>query len=393
MIRALLAFFLLLAAIFAGIQLSKDPGYLLIAINHWTVETTLWFAIFALILLFALMYLVLRLLSRINHSPAYIKQWHERRKKYKARQITRRGLIEFSEGYWQKARQHLIQAIPGTDAPLLNYLTAARAAQNLGDSQLRDDYLRQAQRSMPEAKIAVELTQAELQLANQQWEQALATLRHLQDLAPHHPYVLKLLMHLYQEIQDWQQLILLLPELKKHRVVSQQTYCDLENIAYQQQLAELIRRKDKDAIEHLITALPRSQRYNNLLFADYCQYLINQGQYERAEAELKRLLKNEFNSNLIELYGLCPSNEKQINFAEGFLKKYPHNAALFLCLGELCGHYQLWGKAKSYLQMSLELQPDPLVYARLAKLYEQLHEYQMANDCYKKGLLLSTKGA
>ena len=123
---------------------------------------------------------------------------------------TRKGLIEYSEGYWQKAKNHLIQALPNTDTPLLNYLTAARAAQKMGDSQLRDHYLREAQQSMPEAKIAVELTQAQLQLANHQWEQALATLRHLHDLAPQHPYVLKLLMNLYKEVRDWPQLIAIL---------------------------------------------------------------------------------------------------------------------------------------------------------------------------------------
>ncbi len=112
------------------------------------------------------------------------KQWNAHRLTQNAQAITRKGLIEYSEGYWQKAQNHLMQALPNADTPLLNYLTAARAAQKMGDSTLRDHYLREAQQSMPEAKIAVELTQAQLQLANNQWEQALATLRHLHDLAP-----------------------------------------------------------------------------------------------------------------------------------------------------------------------------------------------------------------
>lgn len=113
-----------------------------------------------------------------------------------------------------KSKNHLIQALPNSDTPLLNYLTAARAAQNMGDNQLRDNFLREAQQSMPEAKIAVELTQAELQLSNHQWEQALATLKHLHAIAPRHPYVLMLMMRLYQEVKDWPQLIALLPNLK-----------------------------------------------------------------------------------------------------------------------------------------------------------------------------------
>nr|WP_019218081.1 hypothetical protein [Legionella tunisiensis] len=52
MIRVLMIFLLLLASVYLGIQLNRDPGYLLIAINHWTVETTLLVAIFALIISF-----------------------------------------------------------------------------------------------------------------------------------------------------------------------------------------------------------------------------------------------------------------------------------------------------------------------------------------------------
>ena len=35
-----------------GIQLNNDPGYVLITINHWIIETTLWVHVFALLLLF-----------------------------------------------------------------------------------------------------------------------------------------------------------------------------------------------------------------------------------------------------------------------------------------------------------------------------------------------------
>ncbi|MDI1352729.1 MAG: heme biosynthesis HemY N-terminal domain-containing protein, partial [bacterium] len=201
MIRIILAFIILLGSVVLGIQLNNDPGYILIAINHWTIETTVWFALFSLFLLFLLVHLILQLTHKITKTPAEIKQWNTRRLAQKAQAITRQGLIEYSEGYWKKAQDHLIKALPNTDTPLLNYLTAARAAQKMGDSQLRDHYLREAQQSMPEAQIAVELTQAQLQLANHQWEQALATLRHLQDLAPRHPYVLKLLISLYEQVR------------------------------------------------------------------------------------------------------------------------------------------------------------------------------------------------
>ena len=216
MIRVILLFLLLLTSVWVGVYLKHDPGYVLIAFHHWTIETTLCITLIGLILIFFILHTFLLLLHWTIHIPLGFHNWLTKRRIQKAQATTRRGLIEFSEGHWLEARKHLIKALPDTETPLLNYLTAARAAQETGDNKLRDDYLREAQQSMPEAKIAVELTQAQLQLANHQWEQALATLRHLQDLSPQHPYVLKLLMHLYEEVKDWPQLISLLPALKRH---------------------------------------------------------------------------------------------------------------------------------------------------------------------------------
>ena len=156
MVRTLFIFILLLGSVLLGIQLKADPGYVLIGINHWIIETTLWVALFGLLLLFMIGHTFLQFCHKISKTPGTINKWHSRRLAQKAQDITRQGLIEYSEGYWQKAKNHLIQALPNTDTPLLNYLTAARAAQKMGDSQLRDHYLREAQQSMPEAKIAVE---------------------------------------------------------------------------------------------------------------------------------------------------------------------------------------------------------------------------------------------
>mgnify|MGYP000727120986 CR=1 FL=1 len=47
------------------------------------------------------------------------------------------------------------------------------------------------------------MTQAELQLADQQLEQALATLKHLRSVAPKHTYVLRLLRRLYEQLGDY----------------------------------------------------------------------------------------------------------------------------------------------------------------------------------------------
>lgn len=393
MMRVLLAFILLLGAVFLGTQLNTDPGYVLIAINHWTIETTLWVAVFGLALLFIIIHIFLQLCHKISQTPGTINHWHAKRLAQKAQETTRRGLIEYSEGYWLKAKNHLIQALPNTDTPLLNYLTAARAAQKMGDSKLRDHYLREAQQSMPEAKIAVELTQAQLQLANHQWEQALATLRHLQDLAPRHPYVLKLLMHLYEEVRDWAQLIALLPDLKKNHVITEQEFVLLLQNTYLQATIDLARQNQPEALTTLFYSLPKSLVNNPEINAEYARFLIRNNEFSNAESLLRRCLRKEFNSELIDLYGLLPCNEGQMVFAESLLKKNPHSANLYLSLGRMCESQHLWGKAKHYLDQSIELNPTPLAYFTQGKLHEKLNDPLLAGESYKKGLELVTKSA
>jgi len=388
MIRIFFVFILLLISVALGVYFSKDPGYLLISINHWTIESTLLVAIMALIISFVLLHGFLVFLRQTTQLSSNYQHWRAARRVQKAQATTRRGLIEFSEGYWSAAKNHLLKALPDTDMPLLNYLTAARAAQEMGENQLRDNYLREAQQSMPDAKIAVELTQAQLQLANQQWEQALATLRHLQDMAPHHPYVLKLLMHLYQEVRDWPQLIDLLPELKKYSVISNAEFETLRQHAWLQAMTDLARLSQADALTDMVEKLPRPLQHDTDLMACYCSFLIQNNQTELAESILNRCLRRQYHDKLINLYSQIDGGEKQLQFAESLLKKHADSAALYLCIGHLCMTNSLWGKAKTCYEKSLNLHANPETYAALGRLYEQLGEQDKACQAYRQGLEL-----
>ncbi|MGQ3892516.1 heme biosynthesis HemY N-terminal domain-containing protein [Legionella sp. CNM-4043-24] len=388
MMRVLFIFLLLLVSVGLGVWFSKDPGYIVIVIHHWTIETTVLVAVAALMIGFLLLHGLLTLLRQTTKLPGNYHNWRSARRTQRAQATTRRGLIEFSEGYWASAKNHLLKALPDTDMPLLNYLTAARAAQEMGENQLRDDYLREAQQSMPDAKIAVELTQAQLQLANQQWEQALATLRHLQDMAPHHPYVLKLLMHLYQEVRDWPQLLNLLPELKKYSVISKADFDSLRQHTYLQAMTDLARQSQAEALTDMVNQLPRSLRQDTDLMICYATFLIQNNQPELAESILARCLRTRYDDKLVNLYSQINGGEKQLFFVESLLKKQADSAILYLALGRISMANRLWGKAKSYLEKSISLQASPEAYASLGKLYEQFGEEDKACQAYRQGLEL-----
>lgn len=390
MMRAILIFLLLLASVWLGLQLQQDPGYLLIAINKWTIETTLWVAIIGLLLLVFLIHLLFSLIQRVWRMPEGWRQWRSTRRSQKSQAKTRQGLIEFSEGYWLQAKNHLAKAIPDSETPLLNYLTAARAAQEMGDNNLRDDFLREAQQTIPDAKVALELTQAKMQIANRQSEQALATLRHLHSLFPRHPYVLRLLMQVYEETRDWSQLILLLPDLKKQQILSNERFEELQKYVYLQALEDLILQNQTQVLEDWYATLPKFLKNEPNLLAEYCRFLIAKKDFRQAEVLLRTGLNKQFNEKLIELYGLIQSDYARLNFAESFLKTNPHSAALNLCLGRLCVTGNLWGKAKTYFEDNIEYGASPESFMELGSLLEKLNDHPAACSAYRKGLRMVT---
>lgn len=388
---ALTLFFLLLLSIALGVQFHRDPGYLLLSINHWTLEAPLWLGILFIILSFFILHYFLLLSAKIFNIPSRLGRWTHKHRIQKAQEKTQKGLIEFSEGHWAKAQYHLIKALPNSDSPLLNYLTAARAAQELGNSKSRDNYLREAQQSMPNAKIAVKLTQAQLQMKTKQWEQALATLKHLQDIVPQHPYVLKLLLCLYKEINDWQQIIVLLPSLKKNQVISDSEFKTLEHEVYLAYMMTLLKNKNIKGLHDAVNNLPKSLRFNPDLMEVYCNMLLECHLDNQAEPILRHCLKKGFNHRLISLYGQLNSDNKELSFAESLLDKHSDSADLYLCLGRLSAKISLLGKAKDYLQQSMQIKQTPEAYAELGKLFEALKDKTKAYEAYRKGLLLATQ--
>lgn len=382
----------LILFVWLGLKIQADPGYVLFAYQQWTVETPLWFAIAAIVVGFVLLHLLLRLLYRLGSVAGRWRVWAQQRRLRRAHERTSRGLIELAEGHWRAAEKDLLKAAQYTDMPLINYLSAARAAQELGEDERRDEYLHKAHLVMPSAEIAVGLTQAQLQFNHQQLEQALATLRRLHELAPKHPYILKLLQKIYLELQDYENLEALLPNLKKAKVLSPADMLLLQQKIYSGLLQQAEKAHDQTAVETVWNRMPKELQKEPIILTQYVRYLLKTKHEVLAEQLLRETLKKKWDETLVMYYGLVAGeeSEKQLAQAEGWLKSHPENPALLLCLGRLCIRNSLWGKARSYLETCIALSPSAEAYSALAQLLEKMGEPEQASQCYRKGLLLAT---
>lgn len=389
--KMILFFIVLVLAIWLGLHIAADPGYAMFSYRNWSAEMPLWFAGLSLLILFGVLYFVLRLLSNAGAIAGRLSNWSGRRQMRLAHSRTTRGLIELTEGNWQTAEKLLVKAVPSSDSPLINYLAAARAAQAQGDHDRRDKYLRKAQKSTPHARTAIELTQAQLQISHGQLEQALATLRHLQSLSPHHPYVLKLLHRLYIQLGDWESLRNMLPDLMRKKVLKAPELNNLEIQVYKGVLQGAAKVEGSEHLQSVWRGFPKSIHKNVDLVAQYVEYLIQRSASDKAEVVVRDIIKKQWDDKLVRLYGLTHSADanKQLTLAESWLRSRPNNASLLLTLGRLCINNQLWGKARTYLENSIELEPRTETYAELAKLLERIGETELAANYYRLGLINS----
>lgn len=378
---------LLIAAVLIGISLVEDPGYVLITYHHWSVETTLWFFMMAQLLLTLLLYGIVRLFCASYALSGRIKNWMSKRQLQRARAQTDRGLCQLAEGNWSNAEKHLLRAAAHNENSLINYLAAAKSAQERGAFDKRDEYLRKAHESTPSAEVAIGLTQAQLQLSARQWEQALATLQHLNQIIPHHVYALKLLQKVYVELTDWHSLYKLLPELRRYHVLKPKELEQLEQQIYAVLLADAAK-DELQQLDEIWRDIPLQLRKQPALIACYAEQLIATNNFTKAETLLRDALRKQWDRRLVTLYGNTPGEniDKQLSYAEKWLQTHNQDPELLLCLGRLCWRNQLWDKAKYYLENSITLEPSKGAYQTLGAVLEELDEPNSARICYRKGL-------
>lgn len=371
----------LVASAFAAHFLLQDPGYVVINFRSYLIEMSVPVLLAALLSLVFIAWLAVQIFK----APRKLGEAAGRYRSGRAGHRLTKGMIEVAEGNFARGEKLLARAATGSDAPLLNYLQAARAAHLLGEDERRDRWLKQAYEHTPEAASAVLLTQAELQLDQGQYEQALATLRRLEEKAPNHSYALNLLGRLYYRLEDWTQLEALLPRLRKHGRVDDDL---LGKWAIRVHRENLGRAADAEAVLNAWNSVPKNLRTDTSLLEAYFAALIRTEQHDKAEKEIAAELKREWRAPLVRLFGMIAGSDpaKQLSRAEGWLKPHPDDPDLLLAAARLCLKNELWGKARSYLETAISIRPSPEAYEEYGRLLNQLGESEAAADAYKAGL-------
>jgi HemY protein len=359
-----------------------ETGYVAVRAGSFLIEASLPGATLALIAL----YFAVRATTKIIRAPALMRLAAENRKRERARRTLVQGLLELSAGKWAQAENTLTSRVHESSSPVAHYLAAARAAELLGARTRCDAWLAQALQADPDNPAPALITQAELYLKRNQVQQALAILLDLHARDARNERALELLARIYRQTGEWQQLQNLVPQLQQIKGPNRGMIAEVET----QIVLDRFKAIGTDADGKQLAAA--WQEVSNTLakradvIVAYARAAIACRQFHVAEKELRELLATQWDEAAVLAYGEIEDAEPLdvLDRAEAWLPKHSLDANLLLTCARLAIRAELYGKARSYLETSLDTRPRLETYQLLAGLAEQLGEreraYKALND-------------
>ncbi|MEZ5478360.1 MAG: heme biosynthesis HemY N-terminal domain-containing protein [Thiolinea sp.] len=311
-----------------------------------------------------------------------------------ARNLTQ-GMHQLAEGHWEKAENLLTADVERSETPLLNYLAAARAAHMLRQPERRDEWLRQAIASDGKAQVAVGVSQAEMQLADGQLEQAHAALLSLRGLAPQNAYMLKLYAKTLYQQQNWDELLQLLPELLQQGLLAagsgNANMRKIQAAALEGAFNQYAERLEAGKLQRLWKYIPEPLQAEPATYRRYARALHQAQADARCAQFIVQVQQTRHDDELTDLYGRLAHRDLDgaVQQAEQWLQARPDNPANLLLVARLYQHQQRWAPARAHYIASLQQAPDSEAYLELAELLEQQNETAAAQQCYRTGLRFS----
>ena len=388
--RALFAFLLLaVLAVLAALLFKLNAGYALFVAPPYRVELSLNALLVFLFVAFTVVYLLLRLSSRITRLPREVQEARRRRNVERARAKQDAAVVALLEGRHGKARQIADETLAIPHSSGIAALVGARAAIDTRDFDAALTYLGRADAGVGSLSVPRLMLTAETALERGQPGDALSQLGELKRDAGLHTAALRLELRALTAAGRQAEIPPLVDQLVKRRVYDSAQGDLLRAGAHAEALATL--RQDAAGLRAYWNRLSDVDRQNpKVARAGAESFLVLGGDREAAEI-IVRCLDRGWDPELVTLYARCrtPEPTRQLETAERWLLQHSQDAALLYALGKLCERESLWGKAQTYFEASLALDDHWRAHVALGEMLGRLGRDEAANSHLASALALA----
>lgn len=365
-------------AAFGWHWVADDPGYVLVRLRGWRVETTVVAAVIILLLAWAL-------LSTLWHLLRWPFGAFSRRHRRVSQQRLGEGLIALIEGRHGDAERDLNRAarLDSLRGPAL--LASAEAALRRGENSRALEALNQAAQSSP---VAARTLRARVLRRDGKSAEALALLAPDADKGSLPPNGWRELALAALAVGQPARARAALAPLQKSGALGTRGYAALESRVL---IALIAAAADGATLDTLWMGLPKAQRRVSAVVDAYARRAASFGLLLPAMDELESALRREWSAQLIDTYGTLVGEDVDVRLqrASGWLDAHPNDAALHLALGRMVVRTQAWGKARQYLERSLALQPSAAAWEALGDVCVGENNAVQAQRCYHNAFALT----
>ncbi|MDR0805270.1 MAG: protoheme IX biogenesis protein HemY [Enterobacteriaceae bacterium] len=391
MLRLLFLLLILTAGLAVGPMLAGHQGSVLIQTDNYDIQMSVTGLAILIAILFTILFCLEWVLRRLFHTSVRTKGWFIGRKSTRARKQTRAAMLKLTEGDFNKAEKLLTKNADHAEQPVVNYLLAAEAAQQNGDTQRINDYLTRAAELADTDQLPVDITRVRIQLAQGEYHAARHGVDQLLNDAPRHPEVLRLAQQAYMKTGGYTSLLEIMPAIEKAKLYDEDTLETFRHEAYVGLMNQSMSEGGSEGLKLWWKNQPRKVRNNQALQVELASHFIDCDDDEQAQKIILDGLKHQYDERLVLLIQKLKTGnpeplEKELNMQ---IKEHGATPLLNSTLGQLLIQHGEWQLANDALQKAVEQRPDAKDYALLADTFDKLNRPEEAAKMRQQGLALT----
>ncbi len=371
-------------AVAVTLMAQGNASKVLIFFGQYRIDMSLNFAVVSILLLFLVLYVMMRAWRASSQLPGKFKEYWMNRKQNALLQANTQGLIALITGDEQGAQKALNQASKTGIETDLSYLIRAMSAIQADRYDVAEEILNQEKAKVGEHSHALVVLRGKVALSKQDFSGALSMLEAMDPLAAKLPQVQRLRMLALMGLARWQDALV---QYRACVAVSALTNGE-KNEALMRIYAGLGESAGQDAskMKEVLSNAKPAELENVGVLRTLATGLQRTGLVTAARTLLEMALNKSYNRDLLPIYHQVAVLEPReaLPNVERLLAHQPADLRLLELAADVCEREQLWGKAISRFEAVYAKQPSAHVAGKLERLYEAANQGERAKAWREK---------
>jgi HemY protein len=371
-------------AVAVTLMAQGNASKVLIFFGQYRIDMSLNFAVAAILLLFLVLYVMMRAWRASSQLPGKFKEYWMNRKQNALLRANTQGLIALITGDEQGAHKALNQASKTGIETDLSYLIRAMSAMQADRYDVAEEILNQEKAKVGEHSHALVVLRGKVALSKQDFSGALGMLEAMDPLAVKLPQVQRLRMLALMGLGRWQDALV---QYRACVAVSALTNGE-KNEALMRIYAGLGENAGQDAskMQEVLSNAKPVELENVGVLRMLATGLLRTGLITAARTLLETALNQNYNKDLLPVYHQVSVLEPReaLPNVERLLAQHPADLRLLELAADVCEREQLWGKAISRFEAVYAKQPSAHVAGKLERLYEAANQGERAKAWREK---------